>query len=817
MKRTLFTIGILFTFAFSKAQTLPIDGTVYAVDTLENHQVGPGTQYTAIRLTTSSKRLDVYFLKTDLKTPYVEIRTALGRDSIYSGERPSALAKRISTENAHYFAGTNGDFYNTGTPYTGYPIGGNMTNGEISKIPTNWNTFLIDDAKKSEIGVANYSGSIQFGEQTWTINSVNHLRDADKLVLYNHQNGIRTRTNAYGTEILIELLEGNTWGTNKTLRAKVLAKEVNVGSMVIPNGKAVLSGHGIAASELNNLSVGDEIDLRLNLSINGNNSSNFIQMIGGDNYAPIIKDGIVATTNFWNELHPRTGLGYSVTKDTVIFCVVDGRGVSNGCTTRVLGIIMQSAGAYNAMNLDGGGSSDMYIAEYGGPVNNGSDGSERAVANSIFVVSTAPADNTVTKIIPYKTSISLPRYGEYTPQFRSYNQYDVLIDSDVQDVVLTCPGNLGKIEGKKFIANGTTSGEITATFNGTVITKIAVNLLPVSDINIRLDSVLMDNRKDYSIEVLASTETGYVPIASDVLTWSVDDENIARVEDGKLIALKNGKTIATGMLGEAVDNINIRVEIPATATTIADSMNVSDWSLSASSWLGAKLSTEKLPDSWKYGAAVNFTHNPGRSPYISLTRKQTFYGLPDTIKFVMNIGDIAMSRAIFTLKANNNTKNISTEINTFTQNADFSFDIPVNQIFDTTDKAVYPVGFDNVKFYYETSDMTEGKDYTLATKDILLVYNDFVISGISENKLNNFILYPNPVQNKTLQIQLKENNSQRIRIEIYNLSGQKLISQDHGIYQGNILNIPVKNLASGSYLLKVYSNDKYNVAKFIIK
>lgn len=817
MKQTLFTISILFTFVFTQAQTLDIEGVAYTVDTLENHQVGPGTQYTALRLTTSTKRLDVYFLKANLKHPHVEIRAALGRDSIYSGERPSALAKRISTENAYYFAGTNGDFYNTGTPYTGYPTGGNMINGEIAKIPTNWNTFLIDEAKKSEIGAANYDGNILFGTETWIINSVNHLRNTDKLVLYNHHNGKSTRTNEYGTEILIELLEGYTWGTNKSLRAKVLKKEINVGNMSIPKGKAVLSGHGIAANELNNLSVDDEIELRLNLSINGNNTSNFVQMTGGDNYAPIIKNGVVETSNFWNELHPRTGLGYSMTKDTVIFCVVDGRGVSNGCTTKVLGVIMKSAGAYNAMNMDGGGSSCMYIAEYGGPVNNGSDGSERAVANSIFVVSTAPTNNTVAKIIPYKTTVSLPRYGEYIPQFRSYNQYDVLLDGDMQGIILTCPESLGTIKDNKFIATGTTSGEITATFNGTITTKIAINLLPVSEIDIRLDSVLVDNRDDYLIEVLASTETGKVPIASDVLTWSVADENIVRIEEGKVIALRNGQTTATGTIGSATDNIKIRVENPLASVTTADSLKVSDWSLSASNWLGAQLNTEKLPIAWEHGAAVNFTHAAGRSPYITMTRKQTFYGLPDTIKFVMNIGDIAISRAIFTLKANNSTKNVTTELNTFVQSTDFSLNIPVNRVFNITDRAVYPISFDNVKFYYETSAMTEGKSYTLALKDIQLVYKDFVVSGISGKKLNNFTLFPNPVENKMLQLQLEENNSQFVYTEIYNLSGQRLMSQNHGIYQGGLLSIPVKNLSAGNYLLKVYENEKYSIKKFSVK
>ncbi|MGC3978129.1 MAG: hypothetical protein QM751_07820 [Paludibacteraceae bacterium] len=77
-----------------QAQTLEMDGVIFTIDSLENHQVGPSTQYTSIRLTAPSKRIDVFFIKTDLKNPNIEIRAALGRDSIYTGEKPSSVAQR---------------------------------------------------------------------------------------------------------------------------------------------------------------------------------------------------------------------------------------------------------------------------------------------------------------------------------------------------------------------------------------------------------------------------------------------------------------------------------------------------------------------------------------------------------------------------------------------------------------------------------------------------------------------------------------------------------------------------------------------------
>jgi len=229
-----------------------------------------------------------------------------------------------------------------------------------------------------------------------------------------------------------------------------------------------------------------------------------------------------------------------------------------------------------------------------------------------------------------------------------------------------------------------------------------------------------------------------------------------------------------------------------------------------------QLNQTNLPISWDHGSAVNFVHAAGRSPFIKLINQRAFFGMPDTIKLLMNIGDMALSRAIIYLKASNGTSLISYEINSFEQNKDFTLNMPVNQLFDATDRAIYPIKFDNVNFYLNTSAMTEAKAYTLAVKDVLLVFKDLVISGLSPLKSNRFIIYPNPATNQTLYLQPKETKSQMVRTEIYSLSGQLLSSHQHGIYQGGFISVPVKNLSSGTYLLKVYENELFSVSKFIV-
>ncbi|MBP5374593.1 MAG: phosphodiester glycosidase family protein [Bacteroidales bacterium] len=87
-------------------------------------------------------------------------------------------------------------------------------------------------------------------------------------------------------------------------------------------------------------------------------------------------------------LSPRTGIGIDNAGNTVWLAVVDGRdsGVSAGASSGAMGVIFKALGAYNAFNLDGGGSSTFACLENGDIllVNSPSDsGGERPVPNAL--------------------------------------------------------------------------------------------------------------------------------------------------------------------------------------------------------------------------------------------------------------------------------------------------------------------------------------------------------------------------------------------------------------------------------------------------
>ena len=96
--------------------------------------------------------------------------------------------------------------------------------------------------------------------------------------------------------------------------------------------------------------------------------------------------------HFTHAPHPRTAVGLSKDRRRLLLVVADGRreGVP-GLTLPGLATLMVELGACTALNLDGGGSSAMWLGDR--LVNRPSDGVERKVANHLAVTARIRAPN----------------------------------------------------------------------------------------------------------------------------------------------------------------------------------------------------------------------------------------------------------------------------------------------------------------------------------------------------------------------------------------------------------------------------------------
>lgn len=722
MKKILFSI-FAFCVGLSSFANITLNGIEYTIDTLSMYPAGPGATFYELRMlraATKNGRLDCWLMTVDTKNPYVTIEGVLGTGKIIGTECPSNMAIRSTTDTKIFYGGTNGDFFVTQGD-VGLPVGLTVVNSEFAHTPAAATSRRAGGVDENNRGILatniQYGFELQTATDKYTIHHVNYKRNENELVLYNKHNAATTLTNAYGTELLAELLPGEKWQTSGSVKLKIIDKQQNMGSMTIPADKVVLSGHGTMATALDALNIGDEVTVNMSLKFDGE-EVDVAQCIGGDTYALIVNNGQVEQSNFWNESHPRTAFGSSEDGSVLYFLVVDGRGVSTGCTTKVLGEIIHYYGAYKAVNWDGGGSSCLYVRNLGA-MNNGSDGSERACGNGMFAVANVPdVDNTVASIAPYMPIYSLPRYGVALPKFLGYNKYGVMIDTDVQGVTLSCDSALGEImEDGRFLASGEKGGTLHAHL-GSASTDLEVRLIDSAPIAIRLDSVLCDAAHPYTVEVQGAIGNATIDLLAAALSWKSLNPEIAVVDEtGTVTGVANGYTYVVGQLGEFTDTILVHVEIPSSEEMLWDDFRITDnWTLKGATGFNPTLS---VPEELAAPINMLLTYKAARPPYVQLSRKAPLYSRPDTIRIPIT-SDAVFKEINICIRANNakQAQNLTTSISTAAGER-FEILIPIEEKFGT-DVAIYPLHFELMKIFFDTT--TEKGERYITLPGIYQIY-----------------------------------------------------------------------------------------------
>ncbi len=223
-----------------------------------------------------------------------------------------------------------------------------------------------------------------------TIDHVNQGRTGDQFALYTPHFGPTTPGDVGGTDVV---LGGVALPLTPTGVHQAVVQEVRPATGGIPIAPDTVVLNGPAGSALDALEVGDPLPLTFSITPGWENVR---EAVGG--YSFIVRDGaeyISPRPPSADALHPRTALGITAAGDLVM-ATVDGRqpGYSTGVDLPELAELMLSQGAVQALNMDGGGSTTMAARLPGdvevSVVNRPSDGSERPVANSLIVFSSAP-------------------------------------------------------------------------------------------------------------------------------------------------------------------------------------------------------------------------------------------------------------------------------------------------------------------------------------------------------------------------------------------------------------------------------------------
>ncbi len=409
-------------------------------DTLSRKTVGPGVVHMKMAAPSIPWRVEV--LEVDLTNPWITFETVKSRDLLNGGlERTTSMSARQDAPGHYVVGAVNADFFSfeTSQPNSMQVIDGEVLRRERTDYPG----FAITPEKQVAFRKPVLSGSMIANGSTRSLSGVNETRDAHELILFNSLFATGTGTDVNGTEVRVAPIGG--WRVNDTLRCIVDTVVAGVGNLVIQKGKGVLSGNGNAATFLSNVQHGDTISL-------------FIQVLSGfpplkeliSGHPLLVQNGVKSTLSSSDGLvttrNPRTLIGVNADTTKLVLIVVDGRqsGYSAGMTLwECQDFCKDVLNLYQAMNFDGGGSSTMVVR--GVVENSPSDpGGERSVANSLQVISLAPA-GPLSSLNIIESTANIFQGGSFRFHAEGKDEYYNPLTLPT-DVVWSCDSAIGTID-----------------------------------------------------------------------------------------------------------------------------------------------------------------------------------------------------------------------------------------------------------------------------------------------------------------------------------------------------------------------------------
>lgn len=519
-------------------------GTAFSqADTVSSRTVAPGVVHTSY-LAPGPKTLDV--LAIDITNPFINIQTYRTQTLT----RTSFQAAQIDRPGNRVIGSVNGDFFSFETykPTSNQTVLGEFVHGTTVN---NRYHFAIDSEKRPFIEALRFSGYVKASDDTQhAILGVNRAHSGNSIVAYTRFEGGATPQGSGTTEVTLALAEGEKWIAGAPIRLRVVSKRSG-GGTPIPASGIVLSGvAGNAGNFLNDkLAIDDEIEVYLGFNPDLNNVTD---VMGGG--VKILDNGQVYSGTD-NSRHPRTFVAINQDSTMVYFVTVDGRQESSiGMTYRDMAEFLLWIGAWDGVNLDGGGSTTMLVR--GEIVNSPSDpGGERSVANTLHVVSTAPL-GTLHFMEITSGPVQLFQGGSFQFTATGTDEYYNPIPLP-NDVVWSASENIGSItSGGLFTASEVNDeGYVYVSWNDVVDSvKVAVATLEQLTVFPRVLNMVPGERIVLRAKALSTDGELFAP-SNEHITFAMEGTGIDLSQNGTVIATGFG----SGVITASIDTVKFSI------------------------------------------------------------------------------------------------------------------------------------------------------------------------------------------------------------------------------------------------------------------
>ncbi|MEZ5306446.1 MAG: phosphodiester glycosidase family protein [Pyrinomonadaceae bacterium] len=343
--------------------------------------VADGVEYTEMETAVEGEPVKVFLLRLDPAKTRIDAKLAY--DMVAGTEGTSSIATRNNA-----IAAVNAGFFRfDGSVFGGDPAGLFIEDGLLVSEPARARSavFIENGAStKLQFAAPELATSLETGRTKMEVSGYNRERKPEEVVIFNKAFGRRTFTRDSGAEIIVR-------------KGRIVSIGIGAFNSEIPEDGFVVSIGKIAITSIDHEPKRNAKVRVRHVWKNADDGAPLAPaLLRGDAVAGVsrlVSKGALNITwqkegtgkAFGEARHPRTFVGL-FPDGSPLLGVADGRqkGYSVGMTLPELGAFLVSIGVSEAMNLDGGGSSTMFLKDK--IANKPSDESgERKVSDALVV------------------------------------------------------------------------------------------------------------------------------------------------------------------------------------------------------------------------------------------------------------------------------------------------------------------------------------------------------------------------------------------------------------------------------------------------
>lgn len=514
--------------------------TVFAAQTVYENK----TQETITRGVTYEKNSrmitdgiqDIYVLTIDLTESTLELKEVESKTEYGLKE----TVQKMLTDNGA-IAGVNSDFFGMAGSYSA-GFGPVVRDGELVSAGTSINqdknqygTYVKD--KNGNSIFTYFKTTVKFSNSAKTIDlaSINKVTSMVFPILFNREAATSTADLDKRFDNLVKFVVQNNTITYISQKGETVEVPEN-GYLIVMSGDYYTNAASV-------FKVGDPVTLQVSSTID------FDQIdtaFGGGGLLLLDGQEAPATDIVAAGRQPRTAFGVSQDGTKAIMMVVDGRGDSIGATHSEMAALMKEYGAYEALHLDGGGSSTMVVQTVDDAApqlqNTPSDGAQRKVIASVGVFQTAPKGEI--KEIGITTVNQHTQPGK-TAEFTVYglDEYKNRIYIAPEDVTFEVVGVEGTWDG--YLFQPTTIGEysVVATYGDGLTAVANATCYPTARLKATYPDVSIKNvGGTTNIYVTAYDTEGFGRAVTNDVTYTVANPAIGTMNGNTFTAKAKGST-----------------------------------------------------------------------------------------------------------------------------------------------------------------------------------------------------------------------------------------------------------------------------------